>query len=144
MPKKLTNDEIRLILLDDYYNDLYVEGQGKMVKNPRLENISGTLLNANSKYLVEKGLLDGTIEHTGAGPIVFLSSISAKGVDIVERILHASIPKLSSTLPQIAESISKIGEIAKQFHMLIDLFFSNSEVWQTISDVIRTVFESIV
>lgn len=144
MPKELTNDEIRLILLDDYYNDLYVEDQGKIVGHPRLENISGNLVNANAKYLVEKKLLDGTIEYTGAGPIVFLSSISATGVDIVERILHASIPKLSSTLPKIAETISKIGETAKQFHMLIDLFFSNSEVWQTISDVIRTIFESIV
>lgn len=144
MPKELTNDEIRLILLDDYYNDLYVEDQGKIVRHPRLENISGNLINANAKYLVEKKLLDGTIEYTGAGPTVFLSSISATGVDIVERILHASLPKLSSTLPKIAETISKIGEIAKQFHMLIDLFFSNSEVWETISEVIRTVFESIV
>jgi len=144
MAKILSNDEIRLILLDDYYNDMYVESQRKIMKHTRLENVESTNLNGNQIYLIDKGLLDGNVEFAGANSIAFPSRITATGVDIVERILHASIPKLSETLPKIVESISKVGDIAKQFHMLVEYFFSMSDVYELISETVRTVFESII
>ncbi len=144
MVKNLSNDEIRLILLDDYYNDMYIESQGKIMQHPRLEDVDATSLNGNQIYLLDKNLLDGKIEFTGAGSIAFPSRITATGVDIVEKILHASIPKLSETLPKIAESITKIGNIAKQFHALIEYFFSMSDVYELISESIRIIFENII
>jgi len=141
MSATYSNDETRLILLDDYYRDMYIEPQGKIMKHSRLDNICGTLLNANQIYLLDKKLLDGKLEFTGAGIIAFPSRITAKGVDIVEKILFASTPKLSSS---IAQTISKISEIAQKFHALVEFFLSDPDVRQSIMEVIREIFENIL
>ncbi|MGI0075655.1 MAG: hypothetical protein ACREA5_06900, partial [Nitrosotalea sp.] len=78
----MNNDQIRLSILYQYYRAKF-NGKdfGENEENLELSDIPHEILNANLDYLVEKRLINGTKEYTGAGVVIFTSDITASGID---------------------------------------------------------------
>jgi len=106
------NDEIRLILICEYYNALF---SGKQVRNyhqiSSLTNITDSVINANVIYLIDKGLLRGEISYTTSGAIPFITRITDLGIDKVELIVKRSENEVDEN---IANKIKQAGTTAEK------------------------------
>jgi hypothetical protein len=122
----MDNDEIRLIILFNYYNSLH-QGEEEW-DNPlnELKDVSESVINANLIYLIDKGLLRGKVEYTNIGSIPFVTRITDLGMDKVELIVKNSekedaslaekLDQINSTSDRVlkfSETCLKIGSICK-------------------------------
>jgi len=108
----LENDEIRLILICEYYNALFSGTQVRNYSNiPSLTNISDSAIRANVIYLIDKGLLRGEISYTTSGAIPFISRITDLGIDKVELIVKKSENEVDE---DIANRIKQAGTTAEK------------------------------
>ena len=73
---KLTDSEIRLIILSAYYNALKTGDTPLQGKIPRLEHIEYNILNWHFIWLIEHDLLRGVIDECNAGSIASITRIS--------------------------------------------------------------------
>jgi len=107
---KLTDSEIKLIILSAYYNALRtgdIPFQGKI---PRLEHIDYNILNWHFIWLIEHDLLKGVVEECNAGSIPSVTRISRDGMDLIERFSETETnDSKSELLPKVksSESIQK-------------------------------------
>lgn len=85
------NDEIRLALLAQYYRAMLANKCGMPDRNPSLKGISEPVINANMYYLIDKGLIDGTIQYMGSNMLPLPSVITAHGMDVIEEIMDKSL-----------------------------------------------------
>jgi len=114
--KPTENDEIRLILLCEYYNALF---SGKQVRNYyqifSLTNILDSVIDANVIYLIDKGLLRGEISYTIVGAIPFVSRITDLGINKVELIVKRSENELEEPIAQQLKQASTTSEKVLKF-----------------------------
>ena len=114
--KPTENDEIRLILLCEYYNALF---SGKQVRNHyqifSLTNILDSVIDANVIYLIDKGLLRGEISYTIIGAIPFVSRITDLGINKVELIVKQSENELEEPIAQQLKQASTTSEKVLKF-----------------------------
>lgn len=110
------NDEIRLILLCEYYNALF---RGEQISNfhqiSGLTNTDNSVVNANVIYLIDKQLLRGQISYTTAGAIPFVSRITDFGIDKVELIVKQSENELEEPIAQQLKQASTTSEKVLKF-----------------------------
>jgi len=114
--KPSENDEIRLILICEYYNALF---SGKQVRNyhqiSSLTNIHESVIDANVIYLIDKQLLRGQMSYTTAGVIPFVSRITDFGIDKVELIVKQSENELEEPIAQQLKQASTTSEKVLKF-----------------------------
>jgi len=116
---KLTDSEIRLIVLSAYYNALKTSDTPLQGKIPRLEHIDYNILNWHFIWLIEHDFLKGVIDETNAGSIASITRISRDGMDLIEKFSEMETnDSKSELLPKIRDSES-IQEKSSLFSELV-------------------------
>lgn len=137
----MNNDQIRLSILSQYYRAKF-NGKdfGENEENLELKNIPPETINANLGYLVEKRLINGKKEYTGAGVVIFTSDITAYGIDIVERILNQSLPELDQN---VSSEIKQESTTDKKFNKLYEISAKVEPVLNIVINVTGMIFSNL-
>ena len=100
--------EIRWKLLCIYYNQLYSQERTRpdtKIKLAQDEGIEQKVVNANIIYLLDEGLLRGTISYTTGGQVPFVSRIYSRGMKLVENLYEKSQESLNEETKSKLEGI---------------------------------------
>ncbi len=130
------NEEIRLVLLSQYYKELYQE-VGIEAKIESLENVDGNKINANLIWLIDHHLLEGIVEYTGAGPIAFVSRISGLGMDVIEKMVRELTDKLDT---RISNQIKVKESKEDRAIVFIDLCIKVTQLSNVITQFAHSMF----
>lgn len=133
----MINTEIRLAILAHYYEALYSEqGMGNEIK--QLKNLSDAEISVNKIYLIDKKLIEGDLEYIDSGrPMVFVSRITAHGMDIVEKIMNESLDEFN---PNDRSEMQKEFQTNNRF----DKFYKKSIQVGTMIEIVVKVANQIL
>ena len=138
---KLSNDEIRLTILCEYYNAIHTEkGYGNVRDISELKDSPASVVNANLIYLIDKVLLKGQIKYVTGGIIPFASRITASGIDIVEEIVKQSEDKLEA---DIASQLKKENVTANKVLKFTELCVKTASMCQTAVSVTHDILAGL-
>ena len=137
----MNNNEIRLSILFQYYRAKFNgKGYGHREENPEIKEIPHEIINANFEYLIDKGLIRGTKSYTTGGIAVFPSDITARGMDIVEKIIDETTTQLESP---ITTEINKENTTPKKMEKLNEICLKYSAVFDVVVKVAGTIFSNL-
>lgn len=137
----MNNDQIRLSILSQYYRAKFNgKGYGSKEENLELKEIPHEIINANLEYLVDKGLINGKKSYTTGGIIVFPSDITARGMDIIEKILNQSLTELDQN---ISAEIKKESTTNKKLDKLSEISAKAEPVLNILINVAGMIFSNL-
>ena|SRR2546428_5032322 len=131
------NEEIRLVLLSEYYESLFGENPVNEYKIKQLESINDNIISANLIWLIDHHLLEGTIEATGAGHIPFVSRISGHGMDVIETMVRELSDKVD---PKISNDIKEKQSMMDKSILFIDLCIKVTQLSGIVAQYASKVF----
>ena len=115
--------EIRWKILCIYYDVLYSQerqGQDPMYKFAQDEGIDHKIVNANVMYLLDEGLLRGSVSYTTGGQVPSISRIYSSGMKLVEKLYEKSQTNLDSETKSKLDGIqSKVDRVLTWIQLCI-------------------------
>ena len=138
----MNNDEIRLLILCQYYRAKF-SGKIDEIKSVNTETKDRDKMarNVNLGYLVDKGLINGKTQYLPNGAtIVITRDITAWGIDAVENIIKKSLNDLK---PEIRDEIKKAGSTYKMLDKLYEKCIQNVHMCEAVVKAANAIFVAV-
>lgn len=138
----MNNDEIRLSILAQYYRAMFNgKGYGEREENPELKDIPKNIINANRVYLVDKNLINGQKHYsTNGGVVVTTSDITARGMDVIEKIMNTSLDSIDDS---INSEIKQEDSTSKRFEKFYEKCVKIQPMCEIAVKVANTIFSNL-
>lgn len=136
----MNNDEIRLSILIQYYKAMFNSGgYGRDEKNDELKEISSNVINANMVYLIDKQLINGSKDYVSSGVIVTPADITARGMDVVEKIMKDSLESIDQ---KYASEIQKESQTDKKLNVFYEKCIKIYPMCETVVKIASIIFSN--